>query len=100
MPETEADPGPKAPLRSAERRRPGCAGRPTPRKRGVAPYQRDQFKATRLPALRPPLGWGRYEEFGPDARKTNPGAETRRGKEETALFDIVRCEYGAPAFVI
>jgi hypothetical protein len=45
----------------------------------------------RLSALRPPLIRGRMER-----EKQNPGAETRRGNEETALFDIVNRERREP----
>jgi hypothetical protein len=65
---------------SAARRRPGCAGRPTLRKRGVALLRARQDKGYRLPALRHPLGRGseaekRKEEPG---RGNVPGAKKRK----------------------
>ena len=87
MPATEADPGPTAPRWSAERRPPGCAGGPTPRKRGVALYERDIFKAGASRRSAHPSVGGCCEE-----EAKNPGAETRHGNEETALFDIVKME--------
>jgi hypothetical protein len=49
-----------------------------PRKRGVARYLRDYFKAGRLPALRqsPSLGVGCDE--GENGRKKNPEARMHR----------------------
>ena len=78
MPATEADPGPTAPRWSAERRPPGCAGGPTPRKRGVAPYQRDMFKAgaCRRSAI-PSRGWQQDEGSIP--------AQTHWGEGELRL---------------
>jgi hypothetical protein len=95
-PETEAVPGPTAPRWSAERRRPGCAGRPMPRKRGVAPYERDLFQGWRLPALRRPsvrgraakqgLGWLRKNErCRPEA-----GRATRRPQRDGKAVVRVR----------
>jgi hypothetical protein len=58
-----------------------------PRKRGVARYLRDTYKAGRLSALRqsPRSGVGR-DEGG--KRKENPDKK-RAGDEETGLFEIV-----------
>ena len=54
--------GPKQSRWSAARRRSGCAGRPTLRKRGVARLRARQDKGYRLPALRHPLGRGSEAE--------------------------------------
>jgi hypothetical protein len=54
--------GPKPSRWSAARRRSGCAGRPTLRKRGVARLRARQDKGYRLPALRHPLGRGSEAE--------------------------------------
>ena len=96
-------PWPTAPRWSAERRPPGCAGGPTPRKRGVAPYQRDMFKAgaCRRSAI-PSRGWQQDEGY-PGRRKRRGSGEScgsrriavRRnervvaGTSGTGLFDIV-----------
>src|SRR3954453_5376748 len=91
-----AVPGPTTPRWSAERRRPGCTGRATSRKRGVAPHQRDSKGkyASRRSAgplisgselLLTPRTWARARrgagkrsgdavEIKRDGR-TNPGAE-------------------------
>ena len=76
MPETEAVPGPTAPRWSAARRRPGCAGRPMPRKRGVAPYERDLFKAGASRRSAAPRFGGGYEGFGM-LRDDKPGRKIR-----------------------
>jgi hypothetical protein len=79
--------GPKPSRWSAARRRPGCAGRPTLRKRGVALLRARQDKGYRLPALRHPLGRGSEAETRKEKR--NPDAATRAGTKKTALFDMV-----------
>src|SRR5512144_830539 len=116
-----ADPGPTTPRWSAERRRPGCAGRLTPRKCEVAPYERDALKAVRLPALRRPLASGSQLPLSPRFRaqarrsagkaaemrwrpknrgRDNPGRRQaprerevlRRARRRSGLFDIVKTE--------
>src|SRR4051794_41107471 len=79
-----AAPGPKSPRWSAERRASRVMGRAAPHKRGSSRLANATNEIVRLSALRPPLirGWTRKE-------KENPGATTRRGNEEHALFDIV-----------
>ena len=116
-----AGPGPTTPRWSAERRRPGCAGRLTPRKCEVAPYERDTLKAVRLPALRRPLASGSQLPLSPRFRaqarrsagkaaemrwrpksrgRDNPGRRQaprerevlRRARRRSGLFDIVKTE--------
>jgi hypothetical protein len=98
MPEAEADPGPTTPRWSAARRRPGCAGRPMPRKRGVAPTSATCFKAgaSRRSAA-PRFGVGCKNR--PGAEGANAQAATRgkagyelavpRKRHAAGLFDIV-----------
>ena len=79
MPATEADPGPTTPRWSAERRPPGCAGGPTPRKRGVALYERDMFKAgASRRSADPSFGVGRCEEEETRAQKRVAGTKKLR----------------------
>ena len=75
-------PWPTAPRWSAERRPPGCAGGPMPRKRGVA-----SATCSRLapPGAPPTPRSGCCEE-----EVKNPAQDA--GNEETALFDIVKME--------
>ena len=76
MPETEArTPGPK--IATVERREASASG-------GTRPRLASADLSLRLAALHPP----RLAE-GDGNEGTNPGAATRRGNEETALFDIV-----------
>lgn len=111
----------QTPRWSAERRRPGCAGRLTPRKCEVAPYERDALKAVRLPALRRPLASGSQLPLSPRFRaqarrsagkaaemrwrpknrgRDNPGRRQaprerevlRRARRRSGLFDIVKTE--------
>ncbi len=72
-----------------------------PRKRGVAPYERDLFQGWRLPGAPPPLGAAEQK-----MEAAEPATPMRRGKEEvlmdskvpaqsgaeTGLFDMVRSE--------
>jgi hypothetical protein len=60
-------------------------GRAAPHSRGQSRLARATTTQVRLSALRPPLAW-----VGREGIKTNPDAATRRGNEETALFDIVK----------
>src|SRR5262245_15990273 len=64
---------------SAARRRSGCAGRPTLRKRGVARLRARQNKGYRLPALSHPLGRG--SEVEKEGEGT-PESSNARGNEE------------------
>jgi hypothetical protein len=58
-----------------------------PRKRGVARYLRDAFKAGRLAALRQSPRSGVGSDEG-EKEGENPDAK-RAGTEETGLFDMV-----------
>src|SRR5262245_10962681 len=79
--------GPKPSRWSAARRRPGCAGRPTLRKRGVARLRARQDKGYRLPALRHPLDWGSEAETRKE-KEREPGHECP-GNEETEGTNFV-----------
>jgi hypothetical protein len=59
-----------------------------PRKRGVARYLRDYFKAGRLPALRQSPRSGVGSDEGARRKEKNPDAK-RAGTEETGLFEMV-----------
>jgi hypothetical protein len=59
-----------------------------PRKRGVARYLRDAFKAGRLAALRQSPRSGVGSDEGEKRKEKNPEAK-RAGSEETGLFDMV-----------
>jgi hypothetical protein len=78
--------GPKPSRWSAARRRPGCAGRPTLRKRGVAPYGRDRIKdtASRRYAI-PSVGGSEAEK---EEKEEEPGHECP-GNEETGDTNFV-----------
>src|SRR5262245_18076266 len=78
--------GPKPSRWSAARRRSGCAGRPTLRKRGVARLRARQNKGYRLPALRHPLGRG--SEVEKEGKEEEPGHECP-GNEETEDTNFV-----------
>ena len=87
-----AVPGPTTPRWSAERRRPGCTGRATPRKRGVAPHQRD-IKASTPPGA-PPAPSFRGRVTKRTQRGCKRKARTRpqdcgAGTKKRTLFDIV-----------
>ena len=86
-PETQRVPGPATPRWSAERRRPGCAGRLTPRKRDVAPYERDTLRhcASRRSAC--PSFWGgtcRCRRATGSARRSGSTERRCGGDEEKA----------------
>src|SRR5262245_30369278 len=72
--------GPKPSRWSAARRRPGCAGRPTLRKRGVALLRARQDKGYRLPALRPPSVGDR--KLRRKEKEREPGRRKCPGNEE------------------
>jgi hypothetical protein len=61
-----------------------------PRKRGVARYLRDYFKAGRLSALRQsPRSGGVGSDEG-EKKGREPGGKNAPGMKKTALFDIVK----------
>src|SRR5262245_23300302 len=78
--------GPKPSRWSAARRRPGCAGRPTLRKRGVARLRARQDKGYRLPALRHPLGRG--SEAEKEEKRKNPGAAMSRDRRRLRYLTL------------
>jgi hypothetical protein len=79
--------GPKPSRWSAARRRSGCAGRPTLRKRGVARLRaRQDNKGYRLPALRHPLGRGSEAEKERKEGRTRARESPRNEKTENTNF--------------
>ena len=90
-PGTQRVPEPATPRWSAERRRPGCAGRLTPRKRDVAPYGRDTLGSAPPGAPPAPSFRGGWEDGASRCgEQEQPGRKNAPREQRKTLFDIVK----------